>query len=174
MSGVAFQHIRQFLQFPHGCRMLGGGHHQTAHRAGVHHRQPIGSPWIACRRPLPEQTGHQDLPPVALSQFCQLPRLSAFIAFSSIFQPFAARASSQSGSITPRVDSPAMALANLTLAEKETLPVLVRFKNRLATIAACHQMANRAGIWITQCSWHGSSRTEGERIVMTLLWECVT
>jgi hypothetical protein len=36
--------------------------------------------------------------------------------------------------------------------------VFVRFENRLATIPAGHQMVNRAGILVTQCSWDGASK----------------
>ena len=42
-----------------------------------------------------------------------------------------------------------MALANLAQSEQETLPVFVRFENRLAAIPACHQVVNRAGILVT-------------------------
>ena len=53
--------------------MLRGGRHQTTHRAGVAHRQSLGNPRIARGCALSEQTGHQDLAPVAIPQFRQLP-----------------------------------------------------------------------------------------------------
>ncbi len=70
--------------------------------------------------------------------------------------------------------SPAMAFADFSQPKTKTLPVLVRFKNRLATVPARHEVVNRTRILVSQGPWHGSSKCQNEGNFKSILLKCDT